>query len=93
MGRIKKMVYKGTNNPFLIDGKEYTYSEYAKAANVSYRCMMSRIGGKHMVTDNDLKPLDTSKIPKSWRNDTNYQISRFEHPSEKLMDQWLRKAL
>ena len=93
MGRVKKMVYQGTKNPFLIDGKEYTYSESAKAASVSYRCMMSRIGGKHMVTDNDLKPLDTSKIPKSWRNDTNYEISRFEHPSEILMNKWLRKAL
>lgn len=93
MGRVKKIVYRGTKNTLLIEGNEYTYSEYAKAANVSYRCMMSRIGGKHMVTDNDLKPLDTSKIPKSWRNDTNYAISRFEHPSEILMDKWLRKAL
>lgn len=93
MGRIKKLVYRGTKNPLLINGNEYTYSEYAKAANVSYRCMVTRIGGKHMVTDNDLKPLDTSKIPKSWRNDTNYEISRFEHPCEILMDRWLRKAL
>lgn len=93
MGRIKKLVYRGTKNPLLIDGNEYTYSEYAKAANVSYRCMVTRIGGKHMVTDNDLKPLDTSKIPKSWRNDTNYEISRFEHPCEILMNRWLRKAL
>ena len=93
MGRIKKLVYRGTKNPLLIDGNEYTYSEYAKAANVSYRCMVTRIGGKHMVTDNDLKPLDTSKIPKSWRNDTNFEISRFEHPCEILMDRWLRKAL
>lgn len=93
MGRIKKLVYRGKKHPLLIDGNEYTYSEYAKAANVSYRCMVTRIGGKHMVTDNDLKPLDTSKIPKSWRNDTNYEISRFEHPCEILMDRWLRKAL
>lgn len=93
MGTKKKMIYGGTKNPFLVKGQSYTYSEYAKAANVSYRCMMSRICGKTMINDSDLVPLDARKIPKQWRNETNYEITRFEHPCEVLMDEWLRKAI
>lgn len=93
MGTIRRLKYAGTKSEKLIRGKEYTYKEYADEAGVGYRCMVSRLHGKRMVTDKQLEPLNAHKIPKQWRNEPNLTNSRFDHPEEAVSAQWLRRSL
>ena len=93
MGSIKKLLYKGNKAKTLENGKHYTYSEFAKEANVGYRCMSSRLSGKQYATDADLVALNAHKIPKRWRNKPDYTQSRFEHPLEQISDKYLRQKL
>lgn len=93
MGTIRRLRYEGTKSEKLIRGKDYTYKEYANEAGVGYRCMVSRLHGKRMVTDKELEPLNAHKIPKQWRNETNLADSRFDGRTEVLSNQWLRRSL
>lgn len=93
MGTTKHLKYVGTNAKKLINGKEYTYKDFANEAGVGYRCMVSRLHGKRIVTDKELEPLNAHKIPKQWRNEKNLADSRFEHPLEALSAQWLRRSI
>lgn len=93
MGNIKYVKYKGTKSKVLETGKLYTYKEIAAAANVSYRCMTSRIAAKDFFTDKELAPLCDKKIPKRWRNAADYTHSRFDNPVEALSDKYLRLKL
>lgn len=93
MGSIRRLKYVGSKATKLKNGKEYTYREFAAEANVGYRCMVSRLHGKRYVSDKELEPLNAHKIPKQWRNETNYTNSRFDHPIEALSNQWLRRSL
>ena len=93
MGNIKYVKYKGTKSKVLETGKLYTYKEIAAAANVSYRCMTSRIAAKDFFTDKELAPLCDKKIPKQWRNAADYTHSRFDNPIEAVSDKYLRLKL
>lgn len=93
MGTIRRIRYEGTKSKKLKRGKEYTYREYASEAGVGYRCMVSRLHGKRIVTDKELEPLNAHKIPKQWRNEKNLTNSMHDHPIEALSAQWLRRSL
>lgn len=93
MGNIRYLIYKGTKAKTLENGKEYTYKDFAAEANVSYRCMTSRLSKKGYVCDDDLQPLNSHKIPKMWRNTPDYKQTRFEHYTEILSDKMLRRKL
>lgn len=90
MGNIKRIMYKGTKSKVLVTGERYTYKEIAAAANVSYRCMTSRIAARDFFTDKELAPLCEKKIAKRWRNAADYTHSRFDNPIEAVSDKYLR---
>jgi len=96
MGSLKKLAFKG-NHPALVDGKFYTYEDYASVANVGYKCMYSRLYGKNIVTDNELRPLKSKHIGKAWNPNWNPETdktwSRFETAVDQLSQKWLSKIL
>lgn len=92
MGRIKKIKYRGTN-PDLVNGALYTYAQYAAIAGVGYRCFQSRAQGKKEITDKELQPHNTHKIPKRWRNTTNFEISNLDTLAEEISQEWLGRKL
>ena len=69
MGSTKKVLYKG-KHPDLVNGKSYGYEDYARVAGVGYKSLYSRLYGKTVVTDVDLRPVRTpaniGKSVKKW---------------------------
>ena len=92
MGSIKHLEYRG-NHPDLINGQSYTYREFAKVAGVSYRTFVSRAFNKRFISDAELVPLNTHKIPKQWKNKPDLTISRMETYIDQVSQNWLRKSL
>lgn len=92
MGIPKKVKYKGSN-PQLINGASYTYNEYAMVAGVTYRCFSSRATNKQIITDRELQPHNSKKVPKKWRNTKNMEVSNLETFSEEMSQEWLSKKL
>jgi len=92
MGSTRYIRYKG-NNPKLVNGKSYTFKDYAKVAGVSYRCFCTRAQGKSVITDKELVPLNAHLIPKEWRNMPDVKLTRLEHFSEQISQQWLQRKL
>ncbi len=92
MGRIKKIKYRGTN-PDLIDGSAYTLTQYAAIAGVGYRCFQTRASGKQVITDKELQPHNKHKIPKRWRNTTNFEVSNLDTLAEEISQEWLGRKL
>ena len=90
MGTLRKIEYRGTN-PMLENGKEYTYKEYAKVAGIGYRCFVSRAHNKKYISDKELVPLNTHKIPKQWKNKPDLTTSRLETYIDQVSQKWLRK--
>ena len=92
MGNIRKIEYRGTH-PDLENGKEYTYREFAKAAGVSYRCVVSRAHNKKYISDKELVPLNAHKIPNKWKNKPDLTESRLETYFDVISQKWLRRSL
>ena len=92
MGSTKRIEYRGTH-PDLVNGESYTYREFAKVAGVSYRTFVSRAHNKRYISDKELVPLNTHKIPKQWKNKPDLTISRMETYIDQLSQNWLRKSL
>ena len=92
MGSIKRLEYRGTH-PELENGAKYTYREFAKVAGVSYRTFVSRAFNKRYISDAELVPLNTHKIPKQWKNKPDPTISRLETYFDQVSQSWLRKSL
>jgi len=92
MGNIRKIEYRG-NHPDLVSGQSYTYKEFAKAAGVSYRCFVSRAQCKKYISDKELVPLNTHKIPNQWKNKPDLTESRMETYIDQVSQNWLRRSL
>ena len=96
MGNTKKVLFRGKHKD-LVNGESYTYEHFAKVAGVGYKCMYSRLYGKKFVTENDLRPLKTKHIGKSWNPNWNAETdktyTRFETALEQISQNWLRRSL
>jgi len=83
MGSTKKVLYKG-KHPDLVNGKSYGYEDYARVAGVGYKSLYSRLYGKTVVTDIDLRPIRTpiniKKIKPKW-------------DGNELSQKWLSRSL
>jgi hypothetical protein len=92
MGNVKRIVYKG-NNKSLVSGNTYTFKEFADVAGVSYRCFVSRAYGKRFISDKELEPLNSHKIPNCWKNKPNISASRHDTQIGVICQKWLSKNL
>tara|TARA_R110002012_G_scaffold34271_1_gene99187 strand:- start:10387 stop:10680 length:294 start_codon:yes stop_codon:yes gene_type:complete len=88
----RKILYNG-DNPKLVHGESYTLKEYAEVAGVTYRCFCSRANGRRLITDSQLIPHQSHKVPNQWSQTKNTAIGWLESPQELLADKWLRKKL
>ena len=92
MGRIKYIVYKGTESKNLVNGEKYTLIELANEANLSYRCIATRCTGKTYITDNELRPkVEKHATYKDQPKISSYPI--FESVTEAFSAKWLKVKL
>ncbi len=83
MGSTKKVLYKG-KHPDLVNGKSYGYEDYARVAGVGYKSLYSRLYGKNVVTDVDLRPI---------RTPVNIGKSKPKWDGNDLSQKWLSRSL
>lgn len=83
MGSTKKVLYKG-KHPDLVNGKSYGYEDYARVAGVGYKSLYSRLYGKNVVTDVDLRPI---------RTPVNIKKSKPKWDGNDLSQKWLSRSL
>jgi homoaconitase/3-isopropylmalate dehydratase large subunit len=92
MGRIKYIVYKGTESKNLVNGQKYTLSELAVEANISYRCIATRCSGKTYITDKELRPRVAKHATfKDKPKISSYPI--FDTIQEAISAKWLKAKL
>jgi len=83
MGSTKKVLYKG-KHPDLVNGKSYGYEDYARVAGVNYKSLYSRLYGKNVVTDIDLRPV---------RSPINIGKCKPKLDGSDLSQKWLSRSL
>ena len=83
MGSTKKVLFKG-KHPDLVNGKSYGYEDYAKVAGVNYKSLYSRLYGKNVVTDIDLRPV---------RAPINIKKSKPKWDGNDLSQKWLSRRI
>ena len=90
-GCTKLLVYRGTNGRFEF-GKKYTYKEYADYIGIKRNTLVTRLCGRQVVTDVDLRP---SGAPRNPERKTAEKIvyKRLETPADMLSQKYLRKPL
>ena len=103
MGNVTQLRYDGKGHDNLEIGETYTYKELVSRTGLTYRCLVGRVAnlkngtgtgnrGIISITDKELVPLNTKKIPLTWRNQTNRSPeSNLETETMQTSQKWLRR--